>query len=119
MKKTELFSKKCELLKVGSKSSYRFTYVDDKSITNSECTKYLGDHFKSFGTNSDLVDARVKKAKGSPIEVIAICKKDQFSSNQLSAMLLLLVARGPLRYTENILAYWKNFMSGLSFEVNI
>ena len=43
----------------------------------------------NFGTNLDLVDARVKKAKGSTIELIALCKEDQFSSNQLSAMLLL------------------------------
>ena len=49
----------------------------------------MGDHFNNFGTNSDLVDARVKKAKGSTIELIAMCKEAQFSSNQLSAMLLL------------------------------
>ena len=71
-KRLNFSSKKCELLKVGSKSSDGFIYVNNKSITNSECTKYLGDHFNSFGTNSDLVDARVKKAKGSTIELIAV-----------------------------------------------
>ena len=72
-------SKKCELLKVGSKSSDGFIYVNNKPIANSECAKYLGDHFNSLGTNSYLVDARVKKAKGSTIELIAMCKEAQFS----------------------------------------
>ena len=40
-------------------------------------------------TNSDFVDARVEKAKGSTIEVIAMCKEAHFSSDQLSALLLL------------------------------
>ena len=80
-KRLNFSSKKCELLKVGSKSSDGFIYVNNKSITNSECTKYLGDYFNNFGTNSDLVDARVKKAEGSTIEVIAMCKEAQFSSN--------------------------------------
>ena len=31
-------------------------------MTNSDCTKYLGDYFNSNGSNSDLIDARVKKA---------------------------------------------------------
>ena len=79
-------SKKYELLKVGLKSSNGHIYVNNKSITNSECTKYLGDHFNSFGSSSYLVHARVKKAKGSTIE--PLCKEAQFSSNQLSAMRL-------------------------------
>ena len=88
-KRLDFSSKKCELLKVGSKSSDWLIYVNNKSITNSECTKYLGDHFNSFDTSSDLVDARVKQAKGSTTELIVMCKEAQFSSNQLSAMLLL------------------------------
>ena len=87
-KRLNFSSKKCELLKVGSKSSDGFVYVNNTSITNSECTKYFGDYFNSFGINSDLVDARVKKAKDSTIELIAMCKEVQFSSNP-SAVLLL------------------------------
>ena len=74
MKKINFSSKKCELLKVETKSSDGFIYINNKSITSSECTKYLGDHFNSVGTNLDLVDASVIKAKGSTIELIALCK---------------------------------------------
>ena len=40
-KRLNFSSKKCKLLKVGSKSSNGFIYVNNKSITNSECTKYF------------------------------------------------------------------------------
>ena len=49
----------------------------------------MGDHVNSNGSNSDLIDARVKKAQGSVIELISICKEGQFSLNQISAMFLL------------------------------
>ena len=58
-------------------------------MTNSDCTKYLGDYVNSNGSNSDLIDARVKKAQGSATEPISICKEAQFSLNRISAMFLL------------------------------
>ena len=58
-------------------------------MTNSDCTKYLGDYVNSNGSNSDLIDVRVKKAQGSVIELISICKEAQLSLNQISAMFLL------------------------------
>ena len=64
-------------------------YVNKKSVTNSDCTKYLGDYVNSNGSNTDLIDARVIKAQGSVIELISICKEVQFSLNQISAMFLL------------------------------
>ena len=54
-------------------------------MNHSDCTKYLGDYVNSNG----LIDVRVKKAQGSVIELISICKEAQFSSNQISAMFLL------------------------------
>ena len=75
LKRLYFSSEKCELLEVGSKLSDGFIYVNNKSITNSECTKYLGDQFNSFSINSDLVDAGVKKTKGSTIELILLCVK--------------------------------------------
>ena len=75
--------KKCELLRVGFKTLGESIYVNNKSVTNSDCTKYLGDYVNSNGSNSDLIDARVKKAQGSVIELISICKEAQFSLNQL------------------------------------
>ena len=58
-------------------------------MTNSDCTKYLGDYVNSNGSNSDLIDARVKKAQGSVSELISICKEAQFLLKQISAMFLL------------------------------
>ena len=58
-------------------------------MTNSDCTKYLGDYVNSNGSDSDLIDARVKKAQGSVIELISICKEAPFSLNQISDMFLL------------------------------
>ena len=57
-------------------------------MTNSNCTKYLGDYVNSNGSNSDLIDARAKKAQGAVIGLISICKEAQFSLNQISAMFL-------------------------------
>ena len=82
-------SKKCELLRVGFKTLGESIYVNNKSVTNSDCTKYLDDYVNSNCSNSDLIDAREKKAKGSVIELISICKEAQFSLNQISAMFLL------------------------------
>ena len=78
-------SKKCELLKEGSKSSDRFIDVNNKSITNSECTKYFGEHFNNFGTNSDPVDGRVKKLKAPQLNLLLCVKK--FSFQQTSKVL--------------------------------
>ena len=71
-------SKKCELLRVGFKTSGESIYVNSKSVTNSDYTKYLGDYVISNGSNSDLIDARVKKAQGSVIELISIAKRLSF-----------------------------------------
>ena len=87
-KRLTLSSKKCELLRVGCKTLGGSIYVN-KSVTNSDCTKYLGDNVNSNGSNSDLIDAKVKKAQGSVIELISVCKEAQFSLNQISAMFLL------------------------------
>ena len=82
-------SKKCELLRVGFKTLGGSFYVNNKSVTNSDCAKYLGDYVNSNGSNSDLIDARVRKAQRSVIELISICKENKFSLNQISAMFLL------------------------------
>ena len=82
-------SKKCELLSVGIKTLGESIYINNKSVTNSDCTKYLGDYINSNGSDSDLIDARVKKAQGFVIELVSICKEALFSLNQISAMFLL------------------------------
>ena len=77
-KRLTFSSKKCELLRVGFKTlGESIQYVNNKSVTNSDCTKYLGDYVNSNGSNSDLIDARVKKTQGSVIELVSICKEAQ------------------------------------------
>ena len=88
-KRLTFSSKKFELLRVGFKTLGESIYVNNKSVTNSDCTKYLRDYVNSNGSNSDLIDARVKKAQGSVIERMSIRKEAQFSLNQISAMFLL------------------------------
>ena len=88
-KRLAFSSKKCELLRVGFKTLGESIYVNNKSVTISDCTKYLGDYVNSNGSNSDLINARVRKAQGSIIELTFICKEAQFSLNQISAMFLL------------------------------
>ena len=76
-------------LGLGFKTLGESIYVNSKSVTNSDCTKYLGDYVNSNGSNSGLINARVKKAQGSVTELISICNEAQFSLNQISAMFLL------------------------------
>ena len=77
-KRLTFSSKKCELLRVGLKTLGESIYVNSKSVTNSDCTKYLGDYVNSNGSNSDLIDARVKKDQGSVIELILFVKRLSF-----------------------------------------
>ena len=61
-KRLTFSSKKCELLRVRFKTLGESIYVNNKSVTNSDRIKYLGDYVNSNGSNSDLIDARVKKS---------------------------------------------------------
>ena len=66
---------KCELLKVNSKVGDATIQVDGKSVKTVRVVRYLGDHFNFKGNNKDLCKQLVKKAKGTIIESMALCRE--------------------------------------------
>ena len=77
--------KKCELSKVNSKVGDATIQVNGKSVKTVRVVCYLGDHFNFKGNNKDLCKERVKKAKGTIIELMALCRETCFGIKKLSA----------------------------------
>ena len=51
--------------------------------------RYLGDHFHIKGDNQELCAERCSRAKGTIIELMAICREVVFGRKQIEVMLLL------------------------------
>ena len=73
---------KCELLKVNSKVGDATIQANEKSVKTVRVVCYLGDHFNS---KRIFVKKRVKKATGTIIELMALCRETCFGINKLSA----------------------------------
>ena len=80
-------AEKCELLKINSKDDTCLK-VNGRSMKQVDVVCYLGDHFNRQGNNSDLCE-RVKKAKGTIIEICSLCKGIDMKNKQIESMLLL------------------------------
>ena len=80
---------KCELLKVNSKVGDTTIQVNGKSVKTVRVVRYLGDHFKFEGNNKDLCKERVKKAVGTIIELMALCRETCFGIKQIECRLIL------------------------------
>ena len=80
---------KCELLKVNSKVGDATIQVNEKSVKTVRVVRYLGDHFNCKGNNKDLCKERVKKATGTIIELMALCRDTCFGIKQIECMLIL------------------------------
>ena len=77
--------KKCELLKVKSKVDDATIQVNGKSVKTMRVVRYLGGNFNCKGNNKDLGKERVKKATGTIIESMALCRETCFGIKKLSA----------------------------------
>ena len=54
-----------------------------------EFTRYLGDYFNTSGDNTTLCEEGCLRAKGSTVELIALCKEIKFGKSQIENMLAL------------------------------
>ena len=82
-------AEKCELLKINSKDDTCLK-VNGRSMKQVDVACYLGDHFNRQGSNSDLCEERVTKAKGTIIEIFSLCKEINMENKQIESMLLLI-----------------------------
>ena len=80
---------KCELLKVNSKVGNATIQVNGNSVKTVRVVRYLGDHFNCKGNNKDLCKERVKKATGTIIELMALCRQTCFGIKQIECMLIM------------------------------
>ena len=54
-----------------------------------EFARYLKDYFNTSGDNTTLCKERCLRAKGSTVELIALCKETKFGKRQIENMLAL------------------------------
>ena len=54
-----------------------------------EFARYLGDYFNTSGDNTTLYKECCLRAKGSTVELIALCKEIKFGKRQIENMLVL------------------------------
>ena len=88
-KRLTLSSEKCELLKVNSRCKHGTITVNGENIKSVGVARYLGDQFNSKGDYVDLCKERVRRAKGSTFELIALCREVRSGTRQMENMLIL------------------------------
>ena len=64
-------------------------YIDNKPLPVKDVAVYLGDNFNSKGTNTDLVEARVKKGKGCIVSSMALCSDVTMGAHAVETLLLM------------------------------
>ena len=73
-KRLKFSTEKCKLLKVNSKDNGDTISISGEKVEIKTSFRYLGDIFSSYGDNSDLCKERARKAIGTSIELISLCK---------------------------------------------
>ena len=63
--------------------------INGETVKSVSCARYLGDHFNVKGDNQKLCTERCSRAKGTMIELMAICREVVFGRRQIEVMLLL------------------------------
>ena len=63
--------------------------IDGHILAKENKAKYVGDFFNEKGTNSDLIEDRVKKGKGKMIEVLALCEESGLGRYTVRSMFVL------------------------------
>ena len=89
MKRLKFSTEKCRLLKINSKANDDTVSISGENVEIKNSFRYLGDIFNSQGNNSDLCKDRLRRAVGTSIEIISLCKEVNFGTHQTSNMLLL------------------------------
>jgi hypothetical protein len=64
-------------------------YIDNVEVPVKVVAPYLGDHFNSKGTNTDLIEERVKKGKTCIVSSMALCSDVTMGIHAIETMLLL------------------------------
>ena len=79
------------MLKINpTKTDSQASFTINGEAVKSVCfARYLGDHFNVKGDNQKLCAERCSRAKGTIIEVMAICREVIFGRIQIEVMLLL------------------------------
>ena len=63
--------------------------INGDTVKSVSCARYLGDHFNVKSDNQKLCAERCSRAKGTIIEIMAICREVVFGRRQIEVMLLL------------------------------
>ena len=63
--------------------------INGETVKSVSCARYLGDHFNVKGDYQKLCAERCSRAKGTTIELMAICCEVVFGRKQTEVMLLL------------------------------
>ena len=90
-KRLELSWKKCALLAINStkKTKIPNLLIDGKPVKRESSAKYLGDIINEKGSNSDLIEDRVKKGNGCSINIFAMVQDITFGCHTIETVLLL------------------------------
>ena len=82
---------KCFILPINLKKSDVIPrlFIDNKEVSTKKVVPYLGDHFNDKGTNTDLVEERVKKGKSCIISSMALCSDITMGIHAVETLLLL------------------------------
>ena len=82
-------SEKCELLKANSRCRNGSLTVNGENIKSLDAARCVGDQSSSKGNYVDLCKERVGRAKGSTFDLIVLCRKVKFGTEQIENMLIL------------------------------
>ena len=106
-------AEKCELLRINPKpsSAGASLTVNNAQVKMLEFARYLGDYFNTSGDNTTLCKECCLRAKGSTVELIALCKEIKFGKRQIENMLVLYKAVFLPRLIYNCEA-WSNLCKG-------
>ena len=90
-KRLTFSAEKCELLRINPKPSSvgASLTVNNAQVKMVEFARYLGDYFNTTLCNTTLCKERCLRAKGSTVELIALCKEIKFGKRQIENMLVL------------------------------
>ena len=87
-KRLTFSAEKCELLRIYPKL-YSFgasLTVNNAQVKMVEFARYLGDYFNASEDNTTFCKERCLRAKGSTVELIALCEEIKFGNRQLENM---------------------------------
>ena len=90
--KRQTFSaQKCKLLRINPKpySIGASLIVNNAQVKMAEFDHVLGYYFNTSGDNTTLCKEHFLRAKGLPVELIALCKEIKFGKRQIENMLVL------------------------------